>query len=114
MASNNPTSSCATVAGRPMAVMSEIKVSQEDVRTRAWAWRGVAPGRRRASGRTGRYRGAPRLTEPSTPRLVALATTSITGLFKREERAVREEGVGAGHRARAGELGYGGGSQEVE
>ena len=27
---------------------------------------------------------------------------------------VREEGVGAGHRARAGELGYGGGSQGVE
>ena len=45
---------------------------------------------------------------------MALATASITGLFKREELAVREEGVGAGHRARAGELGYGGGSQEVE
>ena len=29
-------------AGRPLAVMSEMKVSQEDVRTRAWAWRGVA------------------------------------------------------------------------
>ena len=42
MASTNPTSSCATVAGRPMAVMSEIKVSQEDVRTRAQAWRGVS------------------------------------------------------------------------
>ena len=28
-------------AGRPMAVMSEMKVSQEDVRTRAQAWRGV-------------------------------------------------------------------------
>ena len=41
MASTNPTSSCATVAGRPMAVMSEMKVSQEDVRTRAQAWRGV-------------------------------------------------------------------------
>ena len=41
LASTNPTSSCATVAGRPMAVMSEIKVSQEDVRTRAQAWRGV-------------------------------------------------------------------------
>ena len=42
LASTNPTSSCATVAGRPMAVMSEIKVSQEDVRTRAQAWRGVS------------------------------------------------------------------------
>ena len=42
MASTNPTSSCATVAGRPMAVMSEIKVAQEDVRTRAQAWRGVS------------------------------------------------------------------------
>ena len=42
MASTNPTSSCATVAGRPMAVMSEMKVSQEDVRTRAQAWRGVS------------------------------------------------------------------------
>ena len=30
------------MAGRPLAVMSEMKVSQEDVRTRAWAWRGVA------------------------------------------------------------------------
>eukprot|EP01046_Picozoa_sp_COSAG06_P036020 COSAG06_NODE_3933_length_4750_cov_3.537734_1_plen_145_part_00 len=29
-------------AGRPLAVMSEMKVSQEDVHTRAWAWRGVA------------------------------------------------------------------------
>ena len=27
---------------------------------------------------------------------------------------MREEGVGAGHRARAGELGYGGGSQGGE
>ena len=62
----------------------------------------------------GRCREAPRLTELSTARLVALATASITALFKREERAVREEGVGAGHRARAGELGYGGGSQGVE
>jgi hypothetical protein len=31
-------------AGRPLVVMSEMKVSQEDVRTRAWAWRGVATG----------------------------------------------------------------------
>jgi hypothetical protein len=31
-------------AGRPLAVMSEMKVSQEDVHTRAWAWRGVAAG----------------------------------------------------------------------
>ena len=38
----------------------------------------------------------------------------IKRLSKREEQAVREEGVGAGHRARAGELGYGGGSQGVE
>ena len=30
-------------AGRPLAVMSEMKVSQEDVRTRAWA---LARGRR--------------------------------------------------------------------
>ena len=29
-------------AGRPLAVMSEMKVSQEDVRTRAQAWRGVS------------------------------------------------------------------------
>ena len=29
-------------AGRPLAVMSEMKVSQEDVVARAWAWRGVA------------------------------------------------------------------------
>ena len=29
-------------AGRPLAVMSEMKVSQEDVAARAWAWRGVA------------------------------------------------------------------------
>ena len=28
--------------GRPLAVMSEMKVSQEDVRTRGCAWRGVA------------------------------------------------------------------------
>ena len=41
MASTNPTSSCATVAGRPMAVMSEMKVSQQDVAARAQAWRGV-------------------------------------------------------------------------
>ena len=32
------------MAGRPLAVMSEMKVSQEDVRTRAWAWRGVGAG----------------------------------------------------------------------
>ena len=31
-------------AGRPLAVMSEMKVSQEDVRTRGCAWRGVAAG----------------------------------------------------------------------
>ena len=89
--------------GRPLAVMSEMKVSQEDVRTRAWAWRGVAT---RTASRFMANR-APGLTESSAPRPVALATTSITGLFTREERAVREEGVGAGHRARAGELGYG-------
>ena len=29
-------------AGRPMAVMSEMKVSQEDVAARAQAWRGVS------------------------------------------------------------------------
>jgi len=45
---------------------------------------------------------------------VALATASITGLLKREERAVREEGVGASHRARAGELGYSGGSHGAD
>ena len=31
-------------AGRPLAVMSEMKVSQEDLAARAWAWRGVAAG----------------------------------------------------------------------
>ena len=31
-------------AGWPLAAMSEMKVSQEDVHTRAWAWRGVAAG----------------------------------------------------------------------
>ena len=44
MASTNPTSPCATVAaaGRPqLAVISEMKVSQEDVAARAQAWRGV-------------------------------------------------------------------------
>ena len=32
-------------AGRPLAVMSEMKVSQEDLAARAWAWRGVAAGK---------------------------------------------------------------------
>ena len=32
-------------AGRPLVVMSEMKVSQEDVRTRGCAWRGVAAGK---------------------------------------------------------------------
>ena len=31
-------------AGRPLVVMSEMKVSQEDVHTRGCAWRGVATG----------------------------------------------------------------------
>ena len=31
--------------GRPLAVMSEMKVSQEGVRTRGCAWRGVAAGK---------------------------------------------------------------------
>ena len=34
----------ATGAPRRWAVMGEMKVSQEDVRTRAWAWRGVGAG----------------------------------------------------------------------
>ena len=33
------------MAGRPLVVMSEMKVSQEDVRTRGCAWRGVAAGK---------------------------------------------------------------------
>ena len=32
------------VAGRPLAVMSEMKVSQEDVAARAQPWRGVGAG----------------------------------------------------------------------
>ena len=32
------------MAGRPLAVMSEMKVSQEDGRTRGGAWRGLAAG----------------------------------------------------------------------
>ena len=32
-------------AGRPLAVMREMKVSQEDLVARAWAWRGVATGK---------------------------------------------------------------------
>ena len=32
------------VAGRPLVLMSEMKVSQEDVRTRGGAWRGVGAG----------------------------------------------------------------------
>ena len=56
-ASNNPTSSCATVAAgpagrwRPLAVMSEMKVSQEDARTRGGAWRevGAVVSRRRGT-----------------------------------------------------------------
>eukprot|EP01046_Picozoa_sp_COSAG06_P002629 COSAG06_NODE_95_length_24425_cov_882.571035_6_plen_118_part_00 len=32
------------VAGRPLAVMSEMKVSQEDVCTRGCAWRGAGAG----------------------------------------------------------------------
>jgi hypothetical protein len=34
----------ATGAPRRWAVMGEMKVSQEDVGTRAWAWRGVGAG----------------------------------------------------------------------
>ena len=43
MASTTPTSSCATVAAGPaaVAVISEMKVSQQDVAARAQAWRGV-------------------------------------------------------------------------
>ena len=43
MASTNPTSPCATVAAGPaaVAVVSEMKVSQQDVAARAQAWRGV-------------------------------------------------------------------------
>ena len=43
MASTNPTSPCATVAAGPaaVAVISEMKVSQQDVAARAQAWRGV-------------------------------------------------------------------------
>ena len=43
MASATPTSPCATVAAGPaaVAVMSEMKVSQQDVAARAQAWRGV-------------------------------------------------------------------------
>ena len=43
MASTNPTSPCATVAPGPaaVAVVSEMKVSQQDVAARAQAWRGV-------------------------------------------------------------------------
>ena len=46
MASTNPTSPCATVAAGPaaVAVISEMKVSQEDVAARAQAWRGVGAG----------------------------------------------------------------------
>jgi len=43
LASTNPTSPCATVAAGPaaVAVVSEMKVSQQDVAARAQAWRGV-------------------------------------------------------------------------
>ena len=46
MASTNPTSPCATVAAGPaaVAVISEMKVSQQDVAARAQAWRGVGAG----------------------------------------------------------------------
>ena len=46
MASTNPTSPCATVAAEPaaVAVISEMKVSQQDVAARAQAWRGVGAG----------------------------------------------------------------------
>ena len=46
MASTTPTSSCATVAAGPaaVAVISEMKVSQQDVAARAQAWRGVSAG----------------------------------------------------------------------
>eukprot|EP01046_Picozoa_sp_COSAG06_P042270 COSAG06_NODE_5362_length_3526_cov_40.855601_3_plen_243_part_00 len=46
--------------------------------------------------------------------LLYIAGFNIASSDSAGERAVREEGVGAGHRARAGELGYGGGSQGVE
>ena len=102
------------MAGRPLAVMSEMKVSQEDLAARAWAWRGVA------AGKASRFRPNRALSRRAKTNGAVYATpggsrhASITGLLKREERAVREEGVGAGHRARAGELGYGGGSQGVD
>ena len=43
LASTNPTSPCATVAAGPatVAVVSEMKVSQQDVAARAQAWRGM-------------------------------------------------------------------------
>ena len=46
MASTNPTSPCATVAAGPAgaAVMSEMKVSQEDLAARVQAWCGVGAG----------------------------------------------------------------------
>ena len=91
-----------------------MKVSPEDVRTRLDAWRGVGActascfmasrALSRGAKTNGAVCGAP---GGSRHRL-------ITALFKREERAVREEGVGAGHHARDGELSYGGGSQGVE
>ena len=66
----------------PLAVMSEMKVSQGDVRTRGCAWRGDTRGRRRdgvafQGEQTGRCRGAPRLTELPTVCPVALTTTSL-------------------------------------
>ena len=95
------------------AVMSEMKVSQEDVRTRGCAWRGVGAGMasrfmaNRALSWGAKTNGAVRAT-PGGSRHRLYHRLS----FLRNE--LREEGVGAGHRARAGELSYGGGSQRVE
>ena len=94
--------------------MSEMKVSQQDMPTRGCAWRGVS------AGTTSRFRPNRALSRGAKTNGAVYGAPGgsrhrlITALFKREERAVREEGVGAGHRARAGELGYGGGSQGVE
>eukprot|EP01046_Picozoa_sp_COSAG06_P048568 COSAG06_NODE_7287_length_2559_cov_2.642683_2_plen_129_part_00 len=52
-----------------------MKVPQENVGAHGV---GSAPGRRRVSRRAGRCRGAPRLTKLRAPRMVALATASIT------------------------------------
>ena len=71
------------VAGRPLAVMSEMKVSQEDGRTRGGAWRGLAAGTasrfmaNRALSRGAKTNGAAEVSG-SRDAAAAAATTAAT------------------------------------